>query len=96
MSKFSVSTFSCDKSLKAQINISIMIIPNWTQYNIVLLLSIVLSFQTLNAISTEQSSTIVFPFPIDTLCISMDPDKKEKEKEKLKLKKEKKDDKKEI
>ena len=59
-----------------------------------LLLSIVLSFQTLNAISTEQSSTIVFPFPIDTLCISMDPDKKEKEK--LKLKKEKKDDKKEI
>jgi hypothetical protein len=28
-------------------------------------------FQTLNAISTEQSSTIVFPFPIDTLCLSM-------------------------
>ena len=62
-----------------------------------LLLSIVLSFQTLNAISTEQSSTIVFPFPIDTLCISMGQEKeKEKEKEKLKLKKEKKDDKKDI
>ncbi|XP_040570023.1 band 7 protein AGAP004871 isoform X1 [Lepeophtheirus salmonis] len=27
--------------------------------------------QTLNAISTEQSSTIVFPFPIDSLCLSM-------------------------
>ena len=28
-------------------------------------------FQTLNAISTEQSSTIVFPFPINTLSLSM-------------------------
>ena len=27
--------------------------------------------QTLNAISTEQSSTIVFPFPIDSLSLSM-------------------------
>ena len=27
--------------------------------------------QTLSAISTEQSSTIVFPFPIDTLSLSM-------------------------
>ena len=44
-------------------------------------------FQTLNAISTEQSSTIVFPFPIDTLCISMGQEKeKEKEKEKAKKK----------
>merc|ERR1712012_930108 len=41
--------------------------------------------QTLNAISTEQSSTIVFHFPFDTLCISMGQEKeKEKEKEKLK------------
>lgn len=31
--------------------------------------------QTLSAISTEQSSTIVFPFPIDTLCLSMGQDK---------------------
>ena len=30
-----------------------------------------LVFQTLNAISTEQSSTIVFPFPINTLSLSM-------------------------
>ena len=45
----------------------------------------ILTLQTLNAISTEQSSTIVFPFPIDTLCISMGQEKeKEKEKEKLK------------
>ena len=63
----------------------------------VMQLLIVLLFQTLNAISTEQSSTIVFPFPIDTLCISMGQEKeKEMEKEKLKLKKEKKDDKKDI
>ena len=34
-------------------------------------------FQTLNAISTEQSSTIVFPFPIDTLCLSMGADKED-------------------
>ena len=35
--------------------------------------------QTLNAISTEQSSTIVFPFPIDSLSLSMvGKDKKEK------------------
>jgi len=33
--------------------------------------------QTLNAISTEQSSTIVFPFPIDTLCLSMGADKED-------------------
>ena len=32
-------------------------------------------FQTLSAISTEQSSTIVFPFPIDTLCLSMGQEK---------------------
>jgi len=32
--------------------------------------------QTLSAIATEQSSTIVFPFPIDTLCIGMGLDKK--------------------
>jgi len=31
--------------------------------------------QTLSAISTEQSSTIVFPFPIDTLCLSMGQEK---------------------
>ena len=48
--------------------------------------------QTLNAISTEQSSTIVFPFPIDTLCISMGAEK-DKEKEKtLEKKKDKKSD----
>ena len=48
-------------------------------------LTSILTLQTLNAISTEQSSTIVFPFPIDTLCISMGQEKeKEKEKEKLK------------
>ena len=35
-------------------------------------------FQTLNAISTEQSSTIVFPFPIDTLCLSMGLDKEKR------------------
>ena len=29
--------------------------------------------QTLNAISTEQSSTIVFPFPIDSLSLTMGP-----------------------
>jgi len=34
--------------------------------------------QTLNAISTEQSSTIVFPFPIDTLCLSMGLDKEKR------------------
>ena len=34
-------------------------------------------FQTLNAISTEQSSTIVFPFPIDTLCLSLGNEKEE-------------------
>ena len=33
--------------------------------------------QTLNAISTEQSSTIVFPFPIDTLCLSMGNEKED-------------------
>lgn len=31
--------------------------------------------QTLSAIATEQSSTIVFPFPIDTLCLAMDSNK---------------------
>ena len=36
------------------------------------------AFQTLNAISREQSSTIVFPFPIDTLCLSMGSDKDKK------------------
>ena len=36
------------------------------------------AFQTLNAISREQSFTIVFPFPIDTLCLSMDSDKDKK------------------
>jgi hypothetical protein len=34
--------------------------------------------QTLNAISTEQSSTIVFPFPIDTLCLNMGIDKEKR------------------
>jgi erythrocyte band 7 integral membrane protein len=36
------------------------------------------AFQTLNAIAREQSSTIVFPFPIDTLCLSMGSDKDKK------------------
>ena len=39
-------------------------------------------FQTLNAISTEQSSTIVFPFPIDTLCLSVGDKEKEKKEKK--------------
>lgn len=37
--------------------------------------------QTLNAISTEQSSTIVFPFPIDSLCLSMGVGKEKNKKE---------------
>eukprot|EP00095_Tigriopus_kingsejongensis_P007104 maker-scaffold130_size324016-snap-gene-1.16 protein:Tk07104 transcript:maker-scaffold130_size324016-snap-gene-1.16-mRNA-1 annotation:"predicted protein" len=36
--------------------------------------------QTLNAISTEQSSTIVFPFPIDSLSLSMGVGKDKKHK----------------
>ena len=35
-------------------------------------------FQTLNAISIKQSSTIVFPFPIEMLCLSMGSDKDKK------------------
>merc|ERR1712080_131650 len=38
--------------------------------------------QTLNAISTEQSSTIVFPFPIDSLSLSMGMEGKEGKKSK--------------
>jgi len=34
--------------------------------------------QTLNAISREQSSTIIFPFPLDTLCAGLDKDDKKK------------------
>jgi len=34
--------------------------------------------QTLNAISREQSSTIVFPFPMDSLCLNMGLDKDKK------------------
>jgi len=37
--------------------------------------------QTLNAISTEQSSTIVFPFPIDSLSLSMGVGKEKNKKE---------------
>jgi len=36
--------------------------------------------QTLSAISSEQSSTIVFPFPMDTLCLGMEKFKEEKRK----------------
>jgi len=36
--------------------------------------------QTLSAISSEQSSTIVFPFPMDTLCLGMEKLKDDKRK----------------
>ena len=59
---------------------------------VVFMIKLKLFSKTLNAISTEQSSTIVFPFPIDTLCISMGAEK-DKEKEKtLEKKKDKKSD----
>ena len=59
---------------------------------VVFIIKLKLFSKTLNAISTEQSSTIVFPFPIDTLCISMGAEK-DKEKEKtLEKKKDKKSD----
>ena len=38
-------------------------------------------FQTLSAISSEQSSTIVFPFPMDTLCLGMEKLKEDKRKD---------------
>jgi len=47
----------------------------------ILILNLCLIFQTLSAISTEQSSTIVFPFPIDTLSLSMGVDKDKNKKQ---------------